>query len=104
MCAPFGGPEGGSYGQATFFVCQANTGMPCYLAEAEHHAVQLLTPAIKAVLADNADLASQAVDDEEEDDSNESAAEESDEENDTEDEDMVRLSLFYIFAIFTIYV
>ena len=87
-----------------FFVCQANTVMPRYLAEAEHHAAQLLTPAIKAVLADKTDLASQAVDNEEEDDSNESAAEESDEENDREDEDMVRLSLFYIFAIFTIYV
>ena len=45
-----------------YFVCQANTIMPCYLAEAEHHSMHLLTAAVKAVLADTTDLASIRVD------------------------------------------
>ena len=75
-----------------FFVCQANSVMPRYLAEAEHHMNELVTDGIKAVLADKTDLASEVVDAEEEDDSDESEAEELEEEDDwfsDDDEDMV---------------
>ena len=79
-----------------FFVCQANTIMPRYLAEAEHHATHLLTDGIKEVLADKTDLASVEVDNEEDDDSNNSGAEESSEEDDDgmEDVDTVSVSSF----------
>ena len=75
-----------------FFVCQANSVMPRYLAEAEHHSTELLTAGIKSVLADKTDLASDTVDSEEEDGNDESEAEESEEEDDSDDEDMVSLS------------
>lgn len=68
-----------------FFVCQANTIMARFLKEAENHSTNLLTPGIRAVLADKTDLASQTVDedDDEEDDSDDSELEDASDEEDT---------------------
>ena len=59
--------------------------MARFLKEAENHSTNLLTPGIRAVLADKTDLASQTVDedDDEEDDSDDSELEDASDEEDT---------------------
>ena len=86
-----------------FFVCQANSIMPRYLAEAEHHSTDLLTAAIEAVLADETDLASEVVDAEDDDGSDVSEVVELEEEAESDDEDMVSTTALMYINILMLY-
>ena len=84
-----------------FFVCQANTTMPRFLKEAEHHSNNLVTPAMTAVLADKTDLASAKVDDDEDDDDSEEEEMEDDSDDEVEDavSHLVTIAHEYIFIM-----